>query len=116
MKKLSVQKLSTLVLKKRDELKLTQEQLSTQTGINRITIGRIEREDFIPSIHQLESIAQELDFDPSEMFVETENKRSFIALRSEVVNEYEKEGVDHLFSMMLTLRQHIILRSKYDAV
>lgn len=47
MKKLSSAKLAETLKKKRGEKGLTQEDLKNLTGINRIMIGRIERENFI---------------------------------------------------------------------
>ena len=84
------------------------------TGINRIMIGRIEREDFIPSIVQLEALSSVLGFDLTEMFVEKEQTNSFVALRSETLSDSEKEGVEKLFTMMLSLRQQIKLRSSFE--
>ena len=114
MKKLSVSKLAEIVKSKREEKGLTQEQLSDLTGINRVMIGRIERENFIPSIIQLESLANTLEFEIVDMFIEKQETNSFIALRSETLSESEKEGVEKLFTMMLSLRQQILLRSKFE--
>ena len=114
MKKLSVAKLAKIVKLKREEKGMTQEQLSDLTGINRVMIGRIERESFIPSIIQLESLANTLEFDIVDMFVKKQEKNLFIALCSESLSESEKEGVEKLFTMMLSLRQQILLRSKFE--
>ena len=54
MKKLSTSLLATLVATKRKELKLTQQDLADATGINRAQISRLEKEDYLPSIPQLE--------------------------------------------------------------
>jgi transcriptional regulator with XRE-family HTH domain len=114
MKKLSTTKLAKTIRLKREEKGLTQEQLSNLTGINRVMIGRIEREDFIPSISQFETLAEVLGFEISDMFIEKQKTNSFIALRSEAISEGEREGVDKLFNMMLSLRQQILLRSKFE--
>jgi transcriptional regulator with XRE-family HTH domain len=114
MKKLSTAELAETIKVKREEKGLTQGQLSELTGINRIMIGRIEREDFIPSITQFESLAKTLDFEITDMFVDNQETNSFIALRSQALSDNEKEGVDKLFSMMLTLRQQILLRRKFE--
>jgi transcriptional regulator with XRE-family HTH domain len=114
MKILSAAKLSETVSALRNEKKLTQAELGELTGLHRIMIGRIEREDFIPSVLQLEALAQVLGFEITEMFVQKDSTRSFVALRSEAMNEEEKKGVDNLFSMMLSLRQQILLRSRYE--
>jgi len=114
MKSLSTKKLAESVRSLRESKGLTKEELGKLTGINRIMIGRIEREDFIPSIIQFEALSNALGFDPTEMFVEKERANSFVALRSEVVSDDEKEGVDKLFTMMLSLRQQIKLRSSFE--
>jgi len=114
MKRLSTEKLAKTVKARREEKGITQEELSSLTGINRVMIGRIERENFTPSIHQFEALADALDFDISDMFMNTPENNSFIALRSEALSESEKEGVDKLFTMMLSLRQQILLRRKFE--
>ena len=114
MKKLSITKLAEIIKIKREEKGLTQDQLSELTGINRIMIGRIERQNFIPSITQFESLANALEFEITDMFIEKEETNSFIAMRSEALSKNEKEGVEKLFTMMLSLRQQILLRSKFE--
>jgi len=114
MKTLSTKKLAETVKKSREENGYTKEELGSLTGINRIMIGRIEREDFIPSIVQFEALSNVLGFDLTEMFVEKERNNSFIALRSEALSDSEKEGVDKLFTMMLSLRQQIQLRRSFE--
>jgi len=116
MKILSVVKLSKTVAELRNKMNLTQTELGKRTGLHRIMIGRIERGDFTPSIVQLEALADALGFDITEMFIEKEQSGSFIALRSESMNDVEKEGVDTLLSMMFALRQQILLRRKFEHV
>ena len=48
------------------------------------------------------------------MFTDKEKTNSFVALRSETLNEAEEEGVDKLFKMMISLRQQIMLRRKFE--
>ncbi|WKY46086.1 helix-turn-helix domain-containing protein [Eubacteriaceae bacterium ES2] len=114
MKTLSAKKLADTVTKLREEKRLTKEELGSLTGINRIMIGRIEREDFVPSIIQFEALGKVLDFDITQMFIEKEETNSFIALRSAALNDTEKDGVDILFKMMIALRQQVTLRRKYE--
>jgi transcriptional regulator with XRE-family HTH domain len=114
MKTLSTKKLAETIKKFKKEKGYTNEELGNLTGINRIMIGRIEREDFIPSIVQFEALSNVLGFDITEMFVEKERTNSFVALRSEALSDSEKEGVEKLFTMMLSLRQQIKLRSSFE--
>ncbi len=114
MRKLSTEKLAETVKGKRKEKRLTQEQISEITGINRVIIGRIEQQKFVPSISQLESLAGVLGFELTDMFIEQDEINAFVALHSEVLSEQEKQGVDNLFKMMLTLKQQILIRSKHE--
>ena len=114
MKTLSTKKLAETVINLRESKGFTKEELGNLTGINRIMIGRIEREDFTPSIVQFEALSNVLGFDLTEMFVEKERTNSFVALRSESLSDSEKEGVEKLFTMMLSLRQQIKLRSSFE--
>lgn len=116
MKILSAVKLSKTVSELRNNMKLTQSELGERTGLHRIMIGRIEREDYTPSIVQLQALSDVLKFEITDMFVEKENSQSFIALRSEGMNEIEKKGVDTLLNMMFSLRQQILLRRKFEHV
>ena len=70
MRKLSVEKLVEMVVSHRKVKKMTQAQLAETTGINRAMIGRIENKDYIPSVEQLQSLAEVLDFDVTDLFVE----------------------------------------------
>ncbi|HCW73499.1 MAG TPA: XRE family transcriptional regulator [Clostridiaceae bacterium] len=114
MKTLSTSKLAETVKRQREIKGYSMEQLGKLTGINRIMIGRIEKEDFTPSIIQFEALSKVLGFDLSEMFVEKERTNSFVALRSEALSDSEKDGVEKLFTMMLALRQQIKLRSSFE--
>jgi len=77
MKKLSINKLSETVIALRKSRGLTQIQLAETTGINRAMIGRLEKQDYIPSIDQLQRLAEALDFDLTELFVEPQNSTNF---------------------------------------
>lgn len=72
MKKLSLEKLANVVTTSRNKNDLTQQQLADKTGISRATISRLEARDFTPSIPQLEKLSNELDFDVTDLFVETD--------------------------------------------
>ena len=70
MKKLSAPLLSDILVKERKLRNLSQAQLSELTGINRLMIGRIEKQEYIPSIEQLQALAEALQFDITTLFVE----------------------------------------------
>lgn len=70
MKKLSVDALSDVLMTSRKKRSLSQAQLSELTGVNRLMIGKIENKEYMPSINQLQSLAEVLEFDITDLFVE----------------------------------------------
>ncbi|MDD2958215.1 MAG: nucleotide sugar dehydrogenase [Lachnospiraceae bacterium] len=77
MKKLSLSLLSKQVIDSRKERKITQLQLSELTGINRAMLSRLESQDYIPSISQLEKLGEVLDFEPVSLFVNDSSAKLF---------------------------------------
>ena len=75
MRKLSSVILADLVTSKRKEKSMTQQSLAKATGINRALISRIEKQDFIPSIPQLEQLGEVLGFEPDSVFADTAHDR-----------------------------------------
>lgn len=74
MKKLSIEKLSKTVSDKRKEKNLTQKKLEEITGINRTMISKLESQNYIPSIEQLESLSDTLEFEITDLFQDDKNK------------------------------------------
>ena len=68
MKKLSMSLLASLVTTRRKEQSMTQQQLADATGINRALLSRLEKQDFVPSIAQLEALGEALGFEPDSVF------------------------------------------------
>lgn len=68
--KLSTALLADLITSNRKKLSMTQQSLADATGINRSLISRMEKEDFLPSIPQLENLGEVLGFDPVDVFTE----------------------------------------------
>ncbi len=77
MKKLSLHLLSHAVLTNRKRLHLTQQALSEMTGIHRAMISQLERERTRPTLSQLETLADVLDFDIGALFVEESQEEFF---------------------------------------
>ena len=75
--------------------RLTQEQLSAETGINRQMIGRLENREYMPSISQLEKLAEILGFGIPDLYVENESM-VYTAYRSSSMSEEERAGANHL--------------------
>ncbi|HFI0666302.1 TPA: nucleotide sugar dehydrogenase [Streptococcus suis] len=82
----TIEGFKNIVLSKRKELGFSQQELADKTGINRAMISRIEKGDYIPSIPQLEKLAQVLDIDVFSLFtsqvekIETEIPKTNIAI------------------------------------
>ncbi len=72
MKKLSVDKMVKTITHNRKGKNITQAQLAEMTGMNRGMVSRLESSDYIPSIDQLQSIAEVLDFEVVDLFEEPE--------------------------------------------
>ncbi len=109
MKRLSQDKMANTVRELRKKCNLTQEEISSKTGINRQMIGRLENKEYIPSIAQLEKLAELLGFDILDMFEERE-PLIYTAFRSSSMSEEEQKGVDRMFDMMMASKQQLLLR------
>lgn len=70
MKNFSISKLAELTLTQRKLLGLTQQELSDKAGINRSMLCRLENQDYIPSLDQLTRLANTLQFDVADVFIE----------------------------------------------
>lgn len=79
MKTLSQTLLAETVTNKRKEKSMTQQELADATGINRALISRLEKQDFMPSIPQLESLGEVLNFEPTSLFVFPKGAPSLLA-------------------------------------
>lgn len=112
MSKISLNKLSEIMILKRKELGMTQEDIQLKTGINRLQIGKIERGILVPSLQQLEDITNLLKFSISDILDDEKKDSVFVALRGQAKTQAEAEGMDKLFTMILCLNQQKNLRSK----
>ena len=110
MKHLSQRILAEVIKTQRISLGLTQEQVSEKTGINRVMVGKIEREDYIPSIPQLESLSELLKFDIDQVFVDELKPTVYTAFRGNNLTAEEQDGVNHLFEMMVAVKKQIMIR------
>lgn len=70
MRKMTIETIANVIHDKRKEKKMTQAELSEATGINRSMIGRIENKDYMPTIDQLQQIAEVLEFEITDLLVE----------------------------------------------
>ena len=75
MKSFSSAILAKLILDYRKDNKVSQEALATESGINRSVLSKIEQEEHIPSIAQIESLAHIVGFDVTELFITKKEKK-----------------------------------------
>nr|AOP02785.1 UDP-glucose 6-dehydrogenase [Streptococcus suis]AOP02808.1 UDP-glucose 6-dehydrogenase [Streptococcus suis] len=68
-KEFSQEFLKTIIFSKRKELGYSQQELSDLTGINRAMISKLEQGEYLPSIPQLLSLSNVLDFEINSLFV-----------------------------------------------
>ena len=93
MKKLSQSLLADIVSTKRKAKNMTQQELSDKVGINRALLSRLEQQDFMPSIPQLENLAEVLDFEPSH------RRRSTLPLRERATSAFPSPRCLHSTTM-----------------
>ena len=70
MRNFSISKLAETVLAQRKLLNLTQQELADKAGINRSMLCRLENQDYVPSLDQLTRLANTLQFDVTDVFIE----------------------------------------------
>ncbi|MBR5343431.1 MAG: nucleotide sugar dehydrogenase [Oscillospiraceae bacterium] len=70
MKKFSSKKLAETVKRCRREQQMTQAELAQRSGIHRSMLGRLENEDYKPSLDQLDVLAEILGFDAAALYTE----------------------------------------------
>lgn len=75
MKKLSTALLAEIVSSRRKERNLTQRELAEMTGINRAQLSRLEQQDYLPLIPQLEALGDALGFELDDVFTNAESHR-----------------------------------------
>ncbi|WP_281513587.1 helix-turn-helix domain-containing protein, partial [Faecalibaculum rodentium] len=76
MRKLNKELLADTIRRNRKDKGLSQNELADQVRINRSMVGRIENGTYIPSIEQLERLAEVLGFEPTDLFQEEYQKAS----------------------------------------
>ena len=70
MKKLSRSLLAETVVARRKALKMTQAELAERIGMNRSVLSKLENQTYLPSLDQLEALAEVLDFDIPSLYSE----------------------------------------------
>lgn len=70
MKNFSISKLADTILAQRKRMSLTQQELADKAGINRSMLCRLENQEYVPSLDQLTRLANTLQFDVADVFIE----------------------------------------------
>lgn len=112
MNTISMTRLADTVQKIRRACGLTQQDVQEMTGINRQIIGRIEKGEFLPSLPQLNALAEKLNFNIADLLESHSEQDLIYAMRGEAQSKEEEEGIEKLFSMMGFLKSQKLLRSK----
>ena len=103
MKKISTKLIAETVVKRRKERKLSQGALSDITGINRSMIGRIENEEYVPTIDQLQALAEALNFEITDMIVNRDH------LTTLMITHNMKDAIAHGNRLIMMMEGKIIL-------
>lgn len=88
MNKFSSEKLAQTIHDLRKSNKLSQAQLAAQTGINRAMISRIEKQDYIPSLEQLECLSGVLNFNIVDLFIDSDETSQSVPSKSASMKKY----------------------------
>ena len=120
MKSFSQEKLSETIKKLRKKKGFTQAQLSEATGINRAMISRIEKNDYIPTISQMEALAQVLGFEPVELFLEAELREEKAVLPPRTIAVAGTGYVGLSLAVLLAQHNHVtavdVIPEKVDLI
>ena len=108
MKNFSISKLAEIVLTQRKLLNLTQQELADKAGINRSMLCRLENQDYIPSLDQLTRLANTLQFDVTEVFIEY-NPPVFHHVVSRNIAVYGAGYVGLSIATLLARHHHVTL-------
>ena len=108
MKKLSMQLLAETVVSRRKALKITQAQLAKTTGIHRGLLSRLESQDFTPSIEQLQALAEALNFEVTDLFVDTSTTTAISIDRSYKIAVAGTGYVGLSLAVLLAQHNHVI--------
>ena len=107
---IDLKKLAGICKLYRKENNLTQTKMAEILSINDQIYGRIEREQHLPRVEQIEKI---LEVTGSDVFDITETNTPqdvFVALKGEAKSDEEKMVFDRLIQMILCLEKHKYVR------
>ena len=120
MKKLSKQKLSNIMKQYRTKTAMTQQQLADSTSINRTMIGRIENCTYMPSIEQLETIAEKLNFELTDILENATKSNNILCNKKYTIAVAGTGYVGLSMATLLAQHNHVtavdIVKEKVDLI
>lgn len=108
MKNFSISKLAQTILSQRKQLGFTQQELADKAGINRSMLCRLENQDYIPSLNQLTRLANTLQFDVADVFIEY-NKPVFQHVNARNITVYGAGYVGLSIATLLARHHQVTL-------
>ncbi len=108
MKNFSISKLAQTILSQRKLLGFTQQELADKAGINRSMLCRLENQDYIPSLDQLTRLANTLQFDVADVFIEY-NKPVFQHVNARNITVYGAGYVGLSIATLLARHHQVTL-------
>ena len=106
-KRFSSELLRSTVIEKRKKLGMKQAELSEATGIHRGLLSRLENGSFTPSVDQIQSLADTLGFEVTDLFVDTPTDAPSAAPGSEGGFRIAVAGTGYVgLSLAVLLSQH----------
>lgn len=112
MQKISLKKIALICKTYRKDKDFNQNQMADILSINPQIYGKIEREQHLPKLDQIENILQvtQSTFDS---ILEDNKPDVFIALKGEAKTENEKQIIDEMIEMILCLDKHKNIMESY---
>lgn len=84
----SSEKLAQTVYQLRKTKRMSQSQLAAETGINRTMISRIEKQNYTPSLEQINSLCKVLDFNIVDLFIDSDKSNEKHSSDSATMKSY----------------------------
>ena len=102
--KISTKKLSDLIIAKRKEKKMTQMDVANLTHINRAMLSKIESMQYVPSIEQLESLMDILEFDYNDIYEDKKMRH---------IRTFYRRFIDYRQDLIRRMREYSRSRKQY---
>ena len=108
MKNFSISRLADIILTRRKAMHLTQQQLADLAGMNRTMLCHLENQEYIPSMDQLSRLANALNFDVTDAFIEY-NAPVFHQVKPRKIAVYGEDTAGISVATLLARQHQVIL-------